>query len=63
MKTSEKDYIQWARDNYHSKVGLSGKIKIMWHPTVRREMHRLHTKQLDIIRAKVKEMTRKKSGK
>jgi hypothetical protein len=44
------DYVQWARDNYHSKVGISGAIKAMWHPTVRQEMHRLRLKQMDKIR-------------
>lgn len=56
------EYIQWARDNYHSKVGISGTIKAMWHPTVRQEMHRLRLKQMDKIRLKVKEIGMKKAA-
>ena len=54
------EYIQWARDNYHSKVGTTGKIRALWHPVVRQEMHRLHLKQLEAIRLKVKWMGVKK---
>ena len=56
------EYIQWARDNYHSKVGISGAIKAIWHPVVRQEMHRLRLKQMDKIRLKVKEMGIKKAA-
>jgi hypothetical protein len=56
-----KEYIQWARDNYHSKVGISGAIKAIWHPVVRQEMHRLRLKQMDKIRLKVKEIGMKKA--
>ena len=65
MKLTTKEtaeYIQWARDNYHSKVGISGTIKAMWHPTVRQEMHRLRLKQMDKIRLKVKEIGMKKAA-
>jgi len=55
------EYIQWARDNYHSKVGISGAIKAIWHPVVRQEMHRLRLKQMDKIRLKVKEIGMKKA--
>ena len=50
------EYIQWARDNYHSKVGISGPIKAIWHPVVRQEMHRMRLRQMDKIRLRVKEM-------
>lgn len=56
------DYVQWARDNYHSKVGISGAIKAMWHPTVRQEMHRLRRKQMDKIRLKAKEIGMKEAA-
>ena len=56
------DYVQWARDNYHSKVGISGAIKAMWHPTVRQEMHRLRRKQMDKIKLRVKEIGMKKAA-
>jgi|TARA_Y100000310_G_scaffold78593_1_gene75252 hypothetical protein len=56
-----KEYIQWARDNYHSKVGTAGKIRALWHPVVQQEMHRLHLKQLAAIKLKVKEMGVKKA--
>jgi len=56
------EYIQWAKDNYHSKVGISGAIKAIWHPVVRQEMHRLRTKQMDTIKLKVKEMGMKKAA-
>ena len=56
------EHIQWARDNYHSKVGVSGAIKAIWHPVVRQEMHRLRTKQMDRILLKVKEMGIKKAA-
>ena len=65
MKLTTKeteDYVQWARDNYHSKVGISGAIKAIWHPVVRQEMHRLRLKQMDKIRLKVKEMGIKKAA-
>ena len=55
-----KEYIQWARDNYHTKVGTTGKIRALWHPVVRQEMHRLHLKQLAAIKLKVKEMGMKR---
>ena len=63
MKLTPKEnteYIQWARDNYHTKVGISGAIKAIWHPVVRQEMHRLHLKQLAAIKLKVKEMGMKR---
>ena len=50
------EYIQWARDNYHSKVGISGAIKAIWHPTVRQEMHRIRLRQMDKIKLRVKAM-------
>jgi predicted Rossmann-fold nucleotide-binding protein len=50
------EYIQWARDNYHTKVGISGPIKAIWHPVARQEMHRLRRKQMAKIKLKVKEM-------
>tara|TARA_R110000824_G_C14704731_1_gene623079 strand:+ start:158 stop:370 length:213 start_codon:yes stop_codon:yes gene_type:complete len=50
------EYIQWARDNYHQKVGISGKVKAMWHPTVRCEMKRLRLKQMQCIKSIVKAM-------
>ena len=59
MKLTHKEnaeYIQWARDNYHTKVGISGEIKSMWHPVARQEMHRLRRKQVAKIKLKVKEM-------
>jgi len=56
------EYTQWARDNYHSKVGISGAIKAMWHPTVRQEMHRLRRKQMDKIKLRVKEIAMKKAA-
>lgn len=56
------EYTQWARDNYHSKVGISGAIKAMWHPTVRQEMHRLRRKQMDKIKLRVKEIDMKKAA-
>ena len=65
MKLTTKeneDYIQWARDNYHSKVGISGAIKAMWHPTVRQEMHRLRRKQMDKIKLRVKEIGMKEAA-
>ena len=65
MKLTTKEnaeHIQWARDNYHAKVGISGAIKAMWHPTVRQEMHRLRTKQMDKIRLRVKEIGMKKAA-
>tara|TARA_R110002153_G_scaffold260482_1_gene420527 strand:- start:68 stop:286 length:219 start_codon:yes stop_codon:yes gene_type:complete len=65
MKLTTKetaDYVQWARDNYHSKVGISGAIKAMWHPTVRQEMHRLRRKQMDKIKLRVKEIGMKKAA-
>ena len=56
--TSEEtaEYIQWARDNYHSKVGISGAIIAIWHPTVRQEMHRIRLRQMDKIKLRVKEI-------
>ena len=48
------EYLQWARDNYHQKVGISGKIKAMWHPTARCEMQRLRLRQMRGIKALVK---------
>ena len=65
MKLTTKeteDYVQWARDNYHSKVGISGAIKAMWHPTVRQEMHRLRRKQMDKIKLRVKEIGMKEAA-
>tara|TARA_R110002167_G_scaffold242392_1_gene448000 strand:+ start:585 stop:797 length:213 start_codon:yes stop_codon:yes gene_type:complete len=56
------EHIQWARDNYHTKVGISGVIKAMWHPTVRQEMHRLRLRQLDKVKQRVKEMGMKKAA-
>jgi len=50
------EYTQWARDNYHSKVGISGAIKAIWHPVVRQEMHRIRLRQMDKIKLRVKEM-------
>lgn len=47
--------IQWAKDNYHQKVGVSGRIKAIWHPIVRAEMHRLRLKQMKQIRVKLEE--------
>ena len=64
MKLTTKEnteYIQWARDNYHSKVGISGAVKAMWHPVVRREMYHLRRKQMATIKLKVKEMGTKKA--
>jgi len=64
MKLTPKEnteHIQWARDNYHTKVGISGAIKAMWHPVVREEMHRLRLAQMKTIRLKVKEMGIKKA--
>tara|TARA_R110002020_G_scaffold204603_3_gene408842 strand:- start:64 stop:273 length:210 start_codon:yes stop_codon:yes gene_type:complete len=59
MKLTPKEtteYIQWARDNYHSKVGISGSIKAIWHPVVRQEMHRIRLRQMDEIKLRVKEI-------
>ena len=56
------EYIQWARDNYHTKVGVSGAIKAIWHPAVRQEMHRIRLRQMDKLRAKVKEMAAAKAA-
>ena len=56
------EHIQWARDNYHSRVGVFGAIKAIWHPVVRQEMHRIRTKQMDRILLKVKEMGIKKAA-
>ena len=49
----EQEYLQWARDNYHTKVGLSGEIKGFWHPVVRQEMQRLHQLQVQAIKNKM----------
>jgi len=49
-----RDHVQWSKDNYHQKVGISGKIKALWHPTVRHEMQRLRLKQMQGIKAIVK---------
>ena len=65
MKLTPKEnteYIQWARDNYHSKVGISGPIKAIWHPVVRREMHRIRLRQMDKIKLRVKEMAAAKAA-
>jgi len=65
MKLTSKEtteYIQWARDNYHTKVGISGAIKAIWHPVVRQEMHRIRLRQMDKIRSKVKEMAATKAA-
>ena len=50
------EHIQWARDNYHAKVGISGPIKAIWHPAVRQEMHRIRLGQMDKIKLRVKEI-------
>lgn len=50
------EHIQWARDNYHSKAGISGPIKAIWHPAVRQEMHRIRLGQMDKIKLRVKEI-------
>ena len=55
------EHIQWARDNYPTKVGISGAIKAIWHPVVRQEMHRLRLRQMDRIKQRVKEMGMKKA--
>lgn len=52
-KEETQTYIQWAQDNYHSKVGPTGAIKALWHPVVRQEMKRLQRKQMDTIKSKV----------
>jgi len=49
-----REYLQWAKDRYHQKVGISGKIKALWHPAVRCEMQRLRLKQMRGIKALVK---------
>jgi translation initiation factor IF-1 len=56
------EYIQWARDNYHTKVGVSGAIKAIWHPAVRQEMHRIRLRQMDKIKLRVKEMAATKAA-
>ena len=50
------EHIQWARDNYHSKVGISGAIKAIWHPVVRQEMHSIRLRQMDKVKLRVKEI-------
>jgi len=55
------DHVQWARDNYHTKVGISGAIRAIWHPLVRQEMHRLRLRQMDKIKQRVKEIGTKKT--
>ena len=65
MKLTSKEtteYIQWARDNYHSKVGISGPIKAIWHPVVRQEMHRIRLRQMDKVKLRVKEMAAVKAA-
>jgi translation initiation factor IF-1 len=65
MKLTHKEnteHIQWARDNYHTKVGISGPIKAIWHPAVRQEMHRIRLRQMDKIKLRVKEMTEAKAA-
>ena len=56
------EYIQWARDNYHTKVGISGAIKAIWHPVVRQEMHRIRLRQMDKVKLRVKEMAATKAA-
>lgn len=51
-----RDHLQWAKDNYHQKVGISGKIKALWHPVVRCEMQRLRLKQMQGMKSIVKAM-------
>jgi len=58
-ETEEKTYIKWARDNYHSKVGISGTIKALWHPVVRKEMRRIRTIQSEKVRQLVSLMVKK----
>ena len=50
------EHIQWARDNYHSKVGVAGAIKAICHPVVRQEMHRMRLEQMNRIKLRVKSM-------
>jgi predicted Rossmann-fold nucleotide-binding protein len=53
MKITPKEHeelIKWSKDNYHTKVGLTGNIKFWWHPVVRLEMQRLHQEQLKAIK-------------
>jgi hypothetical protein len=64
MKLTPKEteeHIQWARDNYHTKVGISGSIKAIWHPVVRQEMHRIRLRQMDEIKLRVKSMAAAKA--
>jgi hypothetical protein len=44
--TEKSELIQWAQDHYHSLCGVSGGIKAIWHPVVRREMRRLRASQM-----------------
>ena len=57
-----KTYIQWAKDNYHSKVGISGTIKALWHPVVRKEMRRQRSIQSDKVRQLVSLMVKKEGA-
>ena len=64
MKLTPKEteeHIQWARDNYHTKVGISGAIKAIWHPVVRQEMHRMRLEQMNRIKLRVKDMAAAKA--
>lgn len=56
IASEEQSMIQWARDNFHQKVGVSGNIRAIWHPTVRREMWRLKQQQMKKIREKASEL-------
>lgn len=48
--TQEQEFIQWARDNFHQKVGVSGPIRAIWHPIVRKEMWRLKKSQMETFK-------------
>lgn len=48
-----KEYVKWAQDNFHQKVGVSGNIRAIWHPVVRQEMKRLKAKQMETVKAKL----------
>lgn len=58
----EQEFIKWAQDNYHEKVGVSGNIRALWHPVVRKEMHRLKRLQMQKIREKANEIATKKGA-
>jgi len=51
--TETKEYVKWAQDNYHQKVGVGGAIRGIWHPVVRQEMKRLQRQQMNTIKSKL----------